>query len=497
VEIFWDFFETKKFEVLLRQKNMMKQVQISKGLTRKVWQQLETSLVPIVSKEDLLKLDTDIDDLNSNIRSNSYMPGTGHGYFGVEKRLGVTRFLPILSRIDMAVYYQLCGELGDLVLINRADIYGGWQVVPQPEGTEDLDRNSRNEVIAARYQQGYFQDTLSNSAWFQGFKSFTQLITKLIEKKDGYGNYVAITDVANFYDSIDVFRLISKLRNRLPEYSSHLELLQVFLNFWNRRSTGYQASTKGLPQEIISDGSRNLSHFYLQDFDDQFSAYCELEGLRYVRWADDMLVFGPSPQKLEAAMHKASRMLLVEGLNLSAPKTKIMGKRQFSKYRGLDVLDSINAKNVDEYRKRRDAAMRRHRRGEGLKLDTIFRASLGFLAQRPHIVTVSDQTFLWNTITENPDLLGSMNAQQCLSFVRLTAPPSRGFAKLLNTALLKDVAAPKAVLLSLIRNHSKRLEKVGVTKTAQRNAMNDIFDKSTDSDLIQNWCIPAARRAVD
>lgn len=474
----------------------MKQVQISKGLTRKVWQQLETSLVPIVSKDNLLKLDIEVDDLNAKIRSNSYMPGTGHGYFGVEKRLGVTRFLPILSRTDMAVYYQLCGELGDLVLIDRADIYGGWQVVPQSEGTKDLDRISRNEVISARYQQGYFQDTLSNAAWFQGFKSFTQLITELINAEDGYGNYVAVTDIANFYDSIDVFRLISKLRDKLPEYSSHLELLQVFLNFWNRRSTGYQASTKGLPQEIISDGSRNLSHFYLQDFDDGFSAFCKREGLRYVRWADDMLIFGPSTQRLEGALHKASRMLLAEGLNLSAPKTKIMGKRQYSNYRGLDVLDAINAKNTVEYRKMRNAAMGRYQKGESLKLDTIFRASLGFLSQRARGLTASDQKFLWDTLTQNPDLLGSMNAQQCLSFVRLTKTPNRGFAKLLNTALLKDVAAPKAVLLSLIRNHSKRLEMVGVTKAVQRNAINDIFNQSADSELIQNWCVPAARQAV-
>jgi hypothetical protein len=483
--------------VLLRQKNMTKQVQISKGLTRKVWEKLETSLVPIVSKDQLLKLEDEIDELNFKIQSNSYMPGTGHGYFGVEKRLGVTRFLPILSRTDMAVYYQLCGELGDLVLINRADIYGGWQVVPQTVGLDDLDRNSRNEVISARYQQGYFQDTLSNAAWFQGFKSFTQLITKLINSEDGYGNFVAVTDVANFYDSIDLSRLISKLRDKLPEYTSHLELLQVFLSFWNRRSTGYQASTKGLPQEIISDGSRNLSHFYLQDFDDQFSAYCGREGLRYVRWADDMLVFGPSPQKLEAAMHKASRMLLAEGLNLSAPKTRIMGKRKYSNYRGLDVLDSINTNNIDEYRRRRDAAMRRHRHGESLKLDTIFRASLGFLAQKARSVSVNDRAFLWDTITENPDLLGSMNAQQCLSFVRLMTPPSRGFAKLLNTALLKDVAAPKAVFLSLIRNHSKRLTNVAISKTTQRNAMDAIFSGSADSDLIRNWCVPTARRAVD
>ncbi len=291
----------------------MKQFQISKGLTRKVWEHLQSSLVPIVAGADLLNLDSQVDELNRALRSNDYMPGTGHGYFGVEKRVGVTRFLPILSRIDMAVYYQLCGELGDIVLVNRPDIYGGWQVVPQPEASAELGRNSKKEIISARYQQGYFQDTLSNAAWFQGFRSFTQLIREIINSKDGYGNFVAVTDIANFYDSIDVSRLILKLRTKLPEYTSHLEALQIFLNYWNRRSTGYQPSTRGIPQEIISDGSRNLSHFYLQDFDDAFSEYCAKNGLRYVRWADDMLIFGSSPQRLEAALHKASRMLLAEG----------------------------------------------------------------------------------------------------------------------------------------------------------------------------------------
>ena len=218
--------------------------------------------------------------------------------------------------------------------------------------------------------------------------------------------------------------------------------------------------------------------------------------MRYIRWADDILVFGPSPQKLEAAMHKASRILLIEGLNLSAPKTKIMGKRQFSNYRGLDVLDAINAKNIDEYRVRRDAAVRRLLKGEDLKIDTIFRASLGFLAQRMQSVTSSDQDFLWNTITEHPDLLGNMNSQQCLSFVRLAERSNRGFYKLVNIALLKKIAAPKATLISLIRDHSRRLEKENISKSMQRKALDDIFGASEDSELIQEYCIPAARRVL-
>lgn len=474
----------------------MRQFQVSKELTRKVWEHLQSSLVPIVTAADLVDLSTQVDTLNRAIRSNAYMPSIGHGYFGVEKKLGVTRFLPILNKLDMAVYYQLCGELGDIVLVNRPDIYGGWQVVPQPNSVQALEITSRKEIISARYQQGYFQDTLSNAAWFQGFKNFTQLIKAIIDRKDGYGNYVATTDIANFYDSIDVSRLILKLRTKLPGYDSHLEVLELFLNYWNRRSTGYQPATKGIPQEIISDGSRNLSHFYLQDFDDRFSKYCQVNGLRYVRWADDMLIFGPSPQKLEAALHKASRLLLSEGLNLNAPKTRIMGKRQYSEYRGLEVLDAINAKDLTEYRRRRSAAVRRQTSGADLKIDTIFRASLGFLSQRMRRVTTDDREFLWDALTNDPGLLGSMNAQQCLSFVRLIDTPGRGFTKLLNVALAKDIAAPKATFSALIRNHSKRLEVAGISKTTQSQALEAIHKSSDDSNLLQNYCIPAAKTAL-
>ncbi len=79
------------------------------------------------------------------------------------------------------------------------------------------------------------------------------------------------------------------------------------------------------------------------------------------------------------------------------------------------MLDAINARDLGEYRNRRDAAVRRHSKGEELKIDTIFRASLGFLSRRARSITATDRAFLWDSITSRPDLMGSMNAQQCLS----------------------------------------------------------------------------------
>ncbi|PLS19806.1 hypothetical protein C0U40_19895, partial [Amylibacter cionae] len=112
--------------------------------------------------------------------------------------------------------------------------------------------------------------------WLDEFRSFTQLIRKLT-KTASSGTYVATTDVANFYDSIEIPRLIERLRRDMPSDShEEIELLEVFLGLWDRRTTGYSRSSKGIPQEIISDGSRFLSHYYLQDFDEDFGQYCEL-----------------------------------------------------------------------------------------------------------------------------------------------------------------------------------------------------------------------------
>jgi len=48
--------------------------------TRAIWKKLQTSIVPIVDKNDLLSISTSVDNLVKSLANNSYIPSIGHGY---------------------------------------------------------------------------------------------------------------------------------------------------------------------------------------------------------------------------------------------------------------------------------------------------------------------------------------------------------------------------------------------------------------------------------
>lgn len=303
----------------------MSEFEITTELTRKVWQQLRKGDVPGVGRYEESGLVDWVESINKELSIHSYMPSVVHGYLGIEKNLGVTRFIPLLTKEDMSIYYHICGALGSSVIRDVPNIYGGWRSIPS---MPTMVRNNPWEAAARHYDQNYYSTQFSSAAWFQQFRNFNEALRDLVGNGN-IGNYVVKTDIANFYDSIDVGNLIRKLRKDTPKLTEHINLLELFLGCWNRRTSGYQTSSRGIPQEIISDGSRNLSHYYLQDFDAKFIEYCEARGLVYLRWADDILVFGSSRKALETAVHNASKLLLADGLNLNASKTNIFSRRDF------------------------------------------------------------------------------------------------------------------------------------------------------------------------
>ena len=256
---------------------------------------MKVGRVPILTDDEISEIPHFVKDYTSRLRSRSYVPDVVHGYLGVQKGIGVTRFLPILSKEDMAVYYHLCTLIGGEVIVHKDRIFGGWRAITTtgiPESSEDAEREAK------AFQQGYFSGSFSNVMWFNAFRSFTQLVRKLVSDPT-LGAYVATTDIANFYDSIEIPRLVRKLRRDMSKkYQEEIDFLEVFLGLWNRRTTGYARSSTGIPQEIISDGSRFLSHYYLQDFDSKFSDYCSANFLVYVRFSDDILIFGSSRQRI-------------------------------------------------------------------------------------------------------------------------------------------------------------------------------------------------------
>jgi hypothetical protein len=469
---------------------------VSAVLTNKVWEKLNETAVPIVKRQDFINLHDTVARINGEISSNQYLPDNVHGYLGINKTLGVSRFLPIINHTDMAVYYQLCGEIGDRVIEQIDGVFGGWQVVPTPASRKYIDDLPRNEQVELLYGHEYFSETFSSAAWFQNYRNFTDCIREITDS-DEYGNFVGMTDIANFYDTIDIDRLTSKIKNKIPDLSRHVEILEVYLGYWNRRLVGYQRSNKGIPQEIISDGSRNLSHFYLHEFDYNMIKYCKTLGVKYVRWADDILFFAPSPQRIESCLYEASKALLREGLNLSAPKTAILSRTEFRNYRCLPILKAINDGDDDEFVRQIELLRNMEKRGERIKFDTAIRAVLSYLRRKPHLRNFKTLSYVEDSLKNHPEVFSTLNDNQLLASIVIFNDPAARIDEVKNMINRRSMAGPKAYFLKLIREHVDVLERSGIPRKQMKAMVDSIEKASTDSSILQQFCIPGARERLN
>lgn len=461
---------------------------LSSQFTKKVWQRLRDSNVPIVSKEKYSRRAEISHSLNDALEQKLYLPSVIHGYIGIQKGFGVTRFLPILTAEGMAVYYYLCYSLAPSILKKRQRIYGAWHMVP------NITKSEENKAIM--FGQGYGNDPFSSAWWLKEWKQFTALLFEATNDRK-IGNFVATTDIANFYDSIEIPRLISKLRQTSLDHNEIIDALNAFLSTWNRKHIGYMPSTKGIPQEVISDASRVLSHFYLQDFDEEFDRYCVRRGLTYIRWADDMLVFGSSKQKLESATHFMSRLLRDLGLNLNASKTKFMNKSELREYRALDFLDSLSAGDHKSIDRIIPIILKRHRAGNDLRIDTVFKSMIGYLSKHPGAQNTRNLAFIQDIGWSNRDLLHSLNAGQMLRFIQLNDEPIEAYRKLLMDICKADFGAPRATFLHMLRKHRSQLASrtIGMTHAKAIRSIAYIGKNSEESGVIADFCIPEALNA--
>ncbi|WP_419909060.1 RNA-directed DNA polymerase [Hoeflea sp.] len=499
----------------------LKFFQIEKPFTRKIWKKLRGSQIPVVSDESYKNLDGIVVKTNDDLKTKAYMPSIGHGYLGTQKGVGVTRFLPVLSEIDLAVYYHICFVLSDRILENRTGVFGGWHIIPQsqkrgalsdvdngdpvhvttqnPEtgrGYEDISATSdiTAEEEALSFLQDYFSDPFTSTTWLKEWRQFYALIAELCSQSD-IGNYVAQTDIANFYDSIEIPRLIKNLRRDAHDMEEYIETLEVFLGYWNRRLNGYQFSTKGIPQEILSDASRILAHYYLDDFDRRFMEYCNENELTYVRWADDFLIFGKSKKGLEAAIHKASRFLLAQGLNLNSSKTKIFLRSNFAKYRAVDVLMAINNDNKEKFRRELRKIINWNTTNE-VRMDSVFRASIGYVFKLKNSAKTFEKNFLIESASTNTQLLFSVNSRQMINLLYIADDPIDFFKMIRSKILAAPYAGPRATFLHMLRKYNNELIGLGISKRLRLNTIDIIEKNSFDSKIIINICTPPVRNII-
>ncbi|MCF2495611.1 RNA-directed DNA polymerase [Dyadobacter chenhuakuii] len=246
--------------------------------------------------------------------------------YRIEKKFGVCRHVVIPQPIDALVLQVLVETIAEKILANQ----------PSENAFYSRDKHS----VSQPHQVEEY-----GLSWRKQWKKLQKEIYKFHSEKE----LIVVTDLSNYYDSID----INELRKVFSSYGKIdevlIDLLFRILEEISWKPDYLPYSKRGLPTTNI-EGIRLLAHSFLFEVDDVLK---EKTGNSFTRWMDD-IVFGVNSKK-EAieTLSAVSDMLKSRGLALNLAKTNIYDEKQgyfhfqIEDNRFLDELENVKVEDED------------------------------------------------------------------------------------------------------------------------------------------------------
>lgn len=166
------------------------------------------------------------------------------------------------------------------------------------------------ETIFHRWSCGYRPNV--------GAQRVMQIIMWNIEQ--GY-NHIYDCDIKGFFDNIPHKKLM-KILNKYVADGTVLDMIWAWLKAGYMEEGKYHDSSSGTPQGGVI--SPLLANIYLNELDWMLD---DLEGIRFVRYADDFLIFAQTKENILKAEKETKKLLSELGLEISAKKTRIVDFR--------------------------------------------------------------------------------------------------------------------------------------------------------------------------
>jgi hypothetical protein len=268
---------------------------------------------------------------------NNYSPSVPKFIIDYDKGHGVSRPVPIFNPIDYGVYYFCMKRLEENIAYNRVEgTFGGWSLGGKLRKLEEAEI----EVEDIDYPM---TQSLNPTAWSKYYGDYNSKLLGYIADLEGYEYLVVEIDIANFYDTIRLDILESKLRMvSKKENSAVINLLFHFLKNSNKQIHSFNSQLTGIPQDMIADCSRLLANFYLQDYDLEVSEYCKENRIQYLRYADDQVFFIPKELNYKEVVKFCSNRLYKIGLNINQKKVKVSEFDEFLQYRAFNLYNLLD-----------------------------------------------------------------------------------------------------------------------------------------------------------
>lgn len=203
--------------------------------------------------------------------------------------------------------------------------------------------------------------------WRQQWKKMQKMIYNFNDEQD----FIIVTDLSNYYDSID----IKELRKVFTSYSKMNEVL-IDLVFkiieeisWKPDYLPY--SSRGLPTTNI-EGVRLLAHSFLFEIDEIIK---QETNNSFARWMDDITIGVNSKKQAVEVISSISDMLKSRGLALNLSKTNIYDEKQgyyhfqIEENRYLDSIEKVKKgdSNYKEVCKEVHKKFKQHFKDQGAK----------------------------------------------------------------------------------------------------------------------------------
>jgi len=278
--------------------------------------------------------DQTLDSVTERVNSGHYSPKRPVGVYSIPKHNYVPRLIPVLSPEDNVLYHYLIKDFEEDLLAHRPEdvkSFGAYRILKKAIQAEG-DRRNKDfvEVDIDDVSVGRFS---INKNWFPQYSEFQETVKEYFDLDPNKKVFVK-TDVANFYDNIDLRLLENKVRSVLDRSKlREANLLFKLLQGVNSYAYEYNYQGKGLPQDETSDCSRLLANFFLYDFDSEIDEAANKYGCTYIRYCDDMIVMCDDEISAKKFIHQIAETLNKSSLSLNSAKTKIFkSRKQFSKY---------------------------------------------------------------------------------------------------------------------------------------------------------------------
>jgi group II intron reverse transcriptase/maturase len=187
---------------------------------------------------------------------------------------------------------------------------GGYRQLGIPTVKDRFIQQSIHQVLDKHYDKTFSQ----SSYGFRKGKGTKKCLEEASNHVKSGCNYIVDIDLAKFFDEVNHDRLKTRLRQRIGD-KVLLKLIGKFLRSGLMEGGLSSQRTKGTPQG--SPLSPLLSNIVLDELDKEL----ERRGLRFVRYADDMLIFVRS-QKSAYRVIKTVTKFIEEVLKLRVNKEK-------------------------------------------------------------------------------------------------------------------------------------------------------------------------------